>query len=741
MPTASASRSKCSSRSESLTPVQQPAQELTSVSPHRRFTFPDPQATPDSLQPAPLASRKSTTITPPTSDPTPIELATLAVSSLRTVSSLSHGSQLLVKLNVFVNWLDKHDGGSTWANGPFVEWIGTSSVNASALHYRAGVVGWWAEQAGQIPSDEQPPKPKSTALLGTLSAILRSATNLVGLGVGSILAQLTAVLIKREARTAKDPLGPAVLAAIAALGSHIYYFDQANDIVSDLIEALRTVGRGAGPAVDFDGEQRARVMRALVGALALVLEEARQISQEPTPSTSGSPSNGAVERPPLPENMGTVRGNGVLISGNAQGLRSKKESANGSSHKTGGKRNRVSPEVFQESLFLLTDIEPGLRTEYARALTRYVLHEMAFGAEVPSGDEPSADPSREVSRFLQELHAAAYELATSANLGASRLDGDVSPASPTSGNSTPAVAPISPVKIQLQTELQTSRRGSVVEGEPIVATPADYIVLSELLEAVQSRGTALGVLTGLPMLLALDGCVVEAHAEQVDVRFRACRLVAAGGVAAASRTWNIVEVHQVAEEAKTGASMPAGIVVDGFAASTSLQAASGLDQLSLASALGAPWSRDGGARGARSPLLRNPYLHLSAPGGTRSVSNISSTLRLAAAAQADPNGASGARSASRAPSLADLQSSLGASTHSQRSSAAPSIASTSGTVNTYATSRRTARGAAKSVLDRLERLAVGQEDGGRGSRLSSPGASRLSVSGPPYAGTVVAGER
>jgi len=119
--------------------------------------------------------------------------------------------------------------------------------------------------------------------------------------------------------------------------------------------------------------------------------------------------------------------------------------------------------------------------------------------------------------------------------------------------------------------------------------------------------------------------------------------------------------------------------------------------------------------------LRNPYLQVGGNTGARSVSQISSALRLAGA---DPNRS---RSAFRAPSLADLQNSLGRSA-SARTSAAPSMVSTSGSVNPYATSRRTAKGTAASVLARLEKMG-----GGGGGALGGSGGAR-----PPY---LVAGER
>lgn len=642
---------------------------------------------------------------------------------------MSHGTQLLAKLTAIGAWLDGYDSGKAWATGEFVEWVGVSSVNATAVHYRAGTVGWWADQVAQI-GVEVPPTAKATTLLRTLGAILRSSTNLVGLGVGNILSRLTSLLIRRESTTPNDPLSPAILSTIAALATHVYYVDQVNDIVSDLTEALRTVTRSVGSAASLTTEQRGRVGRLLISAIGVVLTEARRTA--PQPATLEP-----TQRPTLPEGAETIKGDGIHLNGGAQGVRSKKEST---SSAPGGRRNPVSPEVVHESLFILTDADPGIRMEYARVLTDYIIHEMAFGP-TDGAIGPRVNVKHELTTFLQELYAAVYELATSPTLGTT---GGI----PSGGSTPPASAadPAFPAGSQL-----SSRRNSRSAPGP-TATPQDYAALAELVSAVQARGAVQAVLTGLPVLLALfaDAPRWEAEVElQVaEQRIRGCREVAVAGVLAAGKKWGLIEVEDVAEQARAGvqssprgAMWPAGLIVDAFAASSALQAAAGRDQLTLSSALGTSFAPAGLRARSKPPrslltvrhstqltldppfpfadTLRNPYLQVTHSPGTRSTSQISSALRLVAS---DPNRS---RTAFRAPSVADLQHSLGRSA-SARTSATPSVVSTSGSVGTYATSRRTAKGTAAGVLARLEKLGVAGAGG-------SGGGGR-----PPYLG---AGEK
>ena len=529
-----------------------------------------------------------------------MQLAQLAVTSFRTLTAMSHGTQLVTKLAAIGGWLDTYNSGKAWENSKFVEWVGTSSVSASAVHYRAGVVGWWADQVAQGGAGEAASSPKTATLLRTLSAILRSSTNLVGLGVGNILSRLSSVLVRRETSTPNDPLSSILISTIAALASQTYYVDQINDMVSDLVEVLRSVTRSVGSASSLTTDQRSRVGRSLMAAIVAVLREAKEPFSQPDPQSGA----GSTQRPPLLEGEVTVRGNGVHLNGGEQGIRSKKESSS-SVHRP--RRNPVSPEVMQESLAVLTDADPALRLAYAQALVEYVSHEMPIGAPAPI-DGPIINPDHELANFLQELHASIYDLATSLALATSPASLVVGGA--LTGDSTPANTSSPP-----GTQLSSRRNSHAVPGATV--SPEDLAALAELAGTVQARGSVQGVLTGLPMLLALYADAprweAELELEQVEQKIKGAREVAVAGVLAAAQRWNVVEVEDAAEQARLalsssprGAAWPAGLIVDAFAASMLLQAASGKDQLGLSSVLRTPFTAAGS--GARSESCTVPAL-------------------------------------------------------------------------------------------------------------------------------------
>lgn len=533
--------------------------------------------------------------------------------------------------------------------------MGSSGVAASSIQYRAGVVGWWAEQVVSIDGGTASAKP--TTLVSTLSSILRGPTALVGLGIGAVLGQLTSLLIRRAELGDDDPLAPHLLSAISALGHHVYYFDQMNDIAADIIDSLRTIKNGGGEASSFSDKDKIRAMRLLVTALRGVLNEAtggngemhslaslkRSASAKSSKATNGSATTNGNGRPLLPESNGTVRGNGVL-TGSGQGLRSKKEAVveTEATERTAGRRHHVSAEVFQESLFLLTDVDPDLRIDYERALYVYVANEMEVALPARNGAESPADPAKDATRFLAELHSYIYRLATTTSLAT--LDSQ--------DRSTTTRTPQR--ERSRKSSRSSGRKSSLPRDIPGVATPADYAGLREIVRAVQGCSSALAVLAGVPMLMLLEKEASkweEGSVEQGRERAQAYREIVATGLVAIGTTWSVPDLVQLGEKVSltsvsslcggeltffsalqalaslapsvlpssfkattsSGAfatavdplppCISAAAVIDSLAASHELQVASGFDRGSLSTVLSLPWSPDGARNRSASILL------------------------------------------------------------------------------------------------------------------------------------------
>ncbi|KDE06884.1 hypothetical protein MVLG_02772 [Microbotryum lychnidis-dioicae p1A1 Lamole] len=660
----------------------------------------DPDSAFSTVNVGPLADRKVREIEP-FNEPSSDQVGKEALDILRSLAHLSHGAQLSSMLTAMGNYLDRARGGALWKERTLVTWLGKTIIAACPVQYRATVVGWWLDMIVEI--DDTDATPKSEALLYTLAQILRGPTSLVGLGIGGVLNQLTSLVVKRCPWGDKDPLTKPLLATISSLASsHVYYVDQVNDIVSDLIETIRSVRDGAGVAARLNERERFRALRQLSGALKQVLLEAAKSSDSIKIAVP-------------------VIANGV----NGHDARSRTFSTTGQKDDFGrpkmrvaeaGKRNRISPEVFMGSLFLLTQNDAIARTDYERALLLYVANELA----IPEDEEDVAtDSTSSFAKFCRALFTSIQELALSPILR------------PAVNNYGRALSRRTSGAASVRSGRSRRQRTSSAAADSLssVASAADYAALVEILRSFIARRSATAVVNVVPMLIALqksaarwgstadtDGQVVP----QTDERTQACRELVAQTFHTIGEVWGATETQRLAAQAvhalspsvlpRLGASTSGEFaarasrassqidlagVIDGLASSLNLQQAAGQG---LGNALVLPWQPeilvDGRSLGS------GLYGH-----GNRSVTNLSNV-------GLNRGGSMAERRSLRAPSLVDLQSSLGSRAASARGSAAASIASTNayslansanapGTGTCAPSGRRTSKAKASAVLDRL----------------------------------------
>lgn len=448
---------------------------------------------------------------------------------------MSHGAQLSSALSAAGTWLDAYKAGALWQDQAFVEWLGATVTSSSPVQYRAGAVGWWVEQVVEI--DDVESTAKSETLLYTLATILCGPQRIVGLGIGSVLGQLTSLVIQRAPLGDEDPLVPHLLSTVSSLASaHVYYVDQVNDVVADLVESIRSVrdGTGAGARLMGRGEKK-RATRRLVGALRQVLAEAEKGDGEvqvAVPMKNGDTSRSR-RSSVKGDGQDTVRGNGL---GHGESDNRDADRRDGAVDALGrpvmrvqsaGKRSRVAPDVMQQSLFLLTDPDPTTRRDYQRALIAYIEKEMEVSPVEEDG--PVIDPTQQLESFFRDLHVAIYELATSSALAqpGPELDG---------GNDLS------------RNPSRLSRRKSVSSGRAVsnaTANAYDYSSLAAIVRAVQLRKSPTAVKEGVPMLLALYDSAAKWETESAE-RAQACREVALQGLEAVGEAWNMHGVSDLA---------------------------------------------------------------------------------------------------------------------------------------------------------------------------------------------------
>lgn len=506
---------------------------------------------------------------------------------------------------------------------------------------------------------------KSVTLLYVLATILRGKTDLHGLGVGGVLNTLGELLIRRakistssSAHSSKPPPSPTnpvaiassggvaltattasappndsafsterhdvdcprdrdlltrpILSTISALASKIYYADQLENLVSDVIDLVKNLRLDESTTGASASSQEERVAAAtkLVVALRLLLEEAHKTESSRTsqnlghgeaskstlrhsgPSTTEVQSRGASSGsprmpPPVATADGIMLGPAALSSPGASTsgapedeedvftVRSKKEGAGsneeprpsividsgGSSNAFSGpsgragsnsKRNRVPPRTFEKSLFLLTVGDSVSRAEYVRAAVEYLESEVDVEAI-----ERGSTLAPELAYFWKSLYSNCFVLATGST---------PAPATSTGDQSHPLVRVRSQRSLRglsIDSTHSSSRLGAIDtamsgprDGPRAVAMANDYASTRYLVEVSHSLGSATAVLEGVPMLLALDRHADDMSsnrgsdetAEQSLERAQAMREVAAHGIRQIGKTWKVREIEQLGQE-------------------------------------------------------------------------------------------------------------------------------------------------------------------------------------------------
>jgi hypothetical protein len=254
------------------------------------------------------------------------------------------------------------------------------------------------------------------------------------------------------------------------------------------------------------------------------------------------------------------------------------------------KRAKVEPEVWQDTLTLLCDGDYAVRADYTDALIAYVHSEIPKLGESTDADgvrriRRLADgPVRQAStlsaalwgdnitRLLNAVHAYVFMLATADSLGhniatrnASRassahadtqssVHGDNNSASGEQADDSMLQTPSRTPKLGSRSR-KTSMTKRILQhvsarsvSSSAAASASDYAHILAILSTLQEQLPVRGLLTGVPMLLALSEAVNVDNAEDPILRERLGTLqeVIARVWLAIGRIWEIPELTQLA---------------------------------------------------------------------------------------------------------------------------------------------------------------------------------------------------
>ncbi|KAL7423469.1 plasma membrane localization protein [Cryptotrichosporon argae] len=213
------------------------------------------------------AARRASTTGDKTASPNVLGAALRALHALASQSQLEQMSRLLRAV------LAHLDESALWNSVDFCVWLGERLAALAQLQYRLVVPKYLSELLVGLP-DTVPPTTKQMALGDMLAAILSSPVSIVGLSIPELLDHILAVVVRRVRVDDGDALLAPLVRVIAAVPTHIYYADQISDAVEEI------AGRIAQVPVDDEARQDIlRVLASAMRALLIGAADADATAQ------------------------------------------------------------------------------------------------------------------------------------------------------------------------------------------------------------------------------------------------------------------------------------------------------------------------------------------------------------------------------------------------------------------------------------------------------------------------------
>ncbi len=496
-----------------------------------------------------------------------------ALRTLRNLVQRCHVSQISSVVSAVLSILEAD---RQWGDVERCEWLAEIVTSFAMLQYRYAVPATLLDNL-TADADLEQATVKQNTMLSMLNAIFSARKiSLVGISTTQILGSLVHLIDRRNKVSIRDPLLTPIVRTVEALSTHVYYADQANDLVEELasrIASVQATGSSSTMASTEGGgtnehDTRQATIRVLVSCLTnLMLSGTVDGNQDPVADVTGD--KGKARDADSPSNVAS------LMAGPS-------------------KRNPISPEVWQETLPLLCESTFAVRSEYARALLLYLQQELpAFSITVDGMDDETPEI---VERFMHTLYATLYTLAMSSSLGfagpalpvtseeaveqdeglaelskptfrgrpsTGELPGMESPPSISvhsmSGTASPAPPRLIGRRMSKLVSLPLNRVDERPSTEPEaeiaqdVAGPKDYAIIVEIIATLCQHVGAVATATGVPMLIALDrdaGMLVKRSQDRqenvyISERRRACKEVVLKAWMTFARRWNAVACEEL----------------------------------------------------------------------------------------------------------------------------------------------------------------------------------------------------
>ncbi|KAJ6539494.1 hypothetical protein B0H19DRAFT_1179337 [Mycena capillaripes] len=497
--------------------------------------------------------------------PSMSEVSSAALRALFSLLEHANGGQLGHIMRASLDTLDKSS--KNWAQVEHCCWVGKKSAEWAQYQYRYAIPTWLVERLvenQEVPDATQMHK----TLTAMVTAVFSSSTPLVNLSTSDIVSNLINLLLRRTSIHPDDDLLPALVECIASLGRHVYYSDQIQDLAGEIINRLVAVE--VQGVLNRGSQSRTQAIRCLLAGLLGLIHAAE--TNTPTKELDDPPKRN--------------RSSSFKVSSPASQIANPELVANGAARRT-----QVPPDIWQDTLSLLCDIDYAVRADYAAGLVFYLENEIPI-----LGDTADVDGVKRVRRlantpfqhgtdvkvllqsgdfgtkFLNAIHAHVYALATSLTLGIgsspSSTPADTITNGPTTtepenttdgseghtqaqGNGRKSVSSQAPRARKASVVQRLLERAPTHVSGSASACLSDYAHILAILTAVHEQLPIRGLITGIPMLLALDKAANSSDTSEPGAVFRvnAIKMVIARVWLTIGKIWECSDLVNLANKA------------------------------------------------------------------------------------------------------------------------------------------------------------------------------------------------
>ncbi|KAJ7498767.1 hypothetical protein FB451DRAFT_1072574 [Mycena latifolia] len=505
--------------------------------------------------------------------PSMSEVSSAALRALFSLLEHANGGQLGHIMRASLDTLD--DGPKNWDQVEHCCWVAKKTAEWAQYQYRYAIPTWLVERLVEN-QDITAPAPTPPALAAMVTAVFNSSTPLVNLSTSDIISNLITLLIRRASIHPDDSLLPALVECIASLGRHVYYSDQIQDLAGEIINRLVAVE--VHGVLNRGNQNRTQAIRCLLAGLFGLIHAAEK-----------NEAAKELEDPPKRN-----RSSSFKVSSPASQIANPELAAHGASRRT-----QVPPDIWQDTLSLLCDTDYAVRADYASGLVFYLENEIPTLSDSTDGDgvkrvrrmvESPFPQKTEVqvllqsgdfgTKFLNAIHAYAYVLATSATLGLGSAAAAASPSAADGITNGPTIAEPENTAEGSDGQSQGNGRRSVSSQAPRArkvsvvqrllerapsqvsgsasASLSDYSHILAILSSVHEQFPIRGLITGIPMLLALDKAATSSDATEPGAagRISAIRIMIARVWLTVGKIWECSDLINLANKAL--ASIPPG---------------------------------------------------------------------------------------------------------------------------------------------------------------------------------------